>query len=163
MSGQPPQKESSFPDPPRPALKQKLEQIPPKQAIKQPAEKQAVMSQHQYVAFSPIRNPVNRDRVFIYRIAPKEHTLSYEQRAIQKGISAPRWNKNPTANDGVPSTVLRADSNIVALVFDDVVRNSPNKPLYPEKWKTQGVDHSSLTVLCDPHRCKYMVCAQVQV
>lgn len=81
----------------------------------------------QHVAFSPIRNPANPDRVFIYRVAPTEHTLSYEQRAIHKGISAPRWNKNPSATDGVASTILRGDSNVVTLSFDDVVRHVPSK------------------------------------
>ncbi|CVL11706.1 hypothetical protein FPRO06_13013 [Fusarium proliferatum] len=71
----------------------------------------------QHVAFSAVRNPANRDRVFIYRVAPNDHNLSYEQRAIHKGISAPRWNKNPE----VPSTILRGESNIVTLIFDDVV------------------------------------------
>lgn len=47
------------------------------------------------VDFSPMRNPANPDRIFIFRIAPKDNTLSYEQRAIHKSISAPRWNKNP--------------------------------------------------------------------
>lgn len=91
-----------------------------KQASKQPAKKQEIMSA-QNVAFSAIRNPANRERVFIYRVAPQDCTLSYEQRAIHKGISAPRWNKNPDASDGVPSTRMRGDSDVVTLVFDDVV------------------------------------------
>ncbi|VUC25608.1 unnamed protein product [Clonostachys rosea] len=76
----------------------------------------------QHVAFSAIRNPANPDRVFIYRVAPKDNTLSYEQRAIHKGVSAPRWNKNPNGKGGVPSTTLNGTSNIVTLIFDDVVQ-----------------------------------------
>lgn len=74
----------------------------------------------QYVGFSTIRNPANPNRVFIYRVAADNSTLCFEQRAIQKGVSAPRWNKTPTA-EGVPSTTLRGDSNIVTMIFDDVV------------------------------------------
>lgn len=85
----------------------------------------------QEAAFAPVRNPANPDRVFIYRVAPGVHTLSYDQRALHKGVAAPRWNKNPSDTDqddaetpgapGVPSTLIRGDSNIVSLVFDDVV------------------------------------------
>lgn len=112
-----------------PATKEdRLQEAPPKQEVKQetkqpfkqPVKKQEIMSV-QNVAFSTIRNPANRERVFIYRVAPQDCTLSYEQRAIHKGISAPRWNKSPGASDGVPSTLMRGDSNVVTLIFDDVV------------------------------------------
>jgi hypothetical protein len=112
-----------------PATKEeRLREAPPKQEVKQetkqpykqPVKKQEIMSA-QNVAFSAIRNPANRERVFIYRVAPQDCTLSYEQRAIHKGVSAPRWNKNPDASDGVPSTRMRGDSDVVTLVFDDVV------------------------------------------
>jgi hypothetical protein len=103
--------------PPKKEVKQET-----KQASKQPVKKQVIMSASaQNVAFSAIRNPANRERVFIYRVAPQDCTLSYEQRAIHKGVSVPRWNKNPDASDGVPSTRMRGDSDVVTLVFDDVV------------------------------------------
>lgn len=72
----------------------------------------------QNVNFSPIRNPANEERVFVYRVAPTVQTLGYDQRAVGKGPSNPRWNKDPTK---VPSTRLLATSNIVTLNFDDVV------------------------------------------
>ena len=94
--------------------------LPPvKEPVKKEADKKVEMAQ--VVAFSPIRNPANPDRVFIYRVAPKVHTLSYDQRALHKGVAAPRWNKDPLGDDGVPSTQLQGDSNIVTLLFDDVV------------------------------------------
>lgn len=100
---------------------------PQKQAISvKPTKEKPKMSQE--AAFAPVRNPANPDRVFIYRVAPSVHTLSYDQRALHKGVAAPRWNKNPTDTEqddsqppGVLSTLIRADSNIVSLVFDDVV------------------------------------------
>ncbi|KAM0426070.1 hypothetical protein ACHAPT_008701 [Fusarium lateritium] len=72
----------------------------------------------QNVNFAPVRNPANPDRAFIYRVAPEVCTLGYDQRAINRGIAAPRWNKSP---DVVASTLLAATGNIVTLKFDDVV------------------------------------------
>ncbi|ETI24823.1 hypothetical protein G647_04193 [Cladophialophora carrionii CBS 160.54] len=72
----------------------------------------------QNVNFSPIRNPANPERVFVYRVAPTVQTLGYDQRTVGKGPANPRWNKDPTK---LPSTRLLAASNIVTLNFDDVV------------------------------------------
>lgn len=97
-----------------------------KQGVQQPIEKRPIMSEEQSaqnVSFSAIRNPVNPERVIIYRIAPGIQTLSYEQRAIHKGVSAPRWNKTPDPDTGIPSPILLAASHLVTLVYDDVVRS----------------------------------------
>jgi hypothetical protein len=69
---------------------------------------------------SAIINPSNRDRVQLFRIAAKTHTLGFEQRLLTgKGV-VNFWQSN-TDPIKVPSPVLLAPSAIVTLAYDDLV------------------------------------------
>lgn len=70
------------------------------------------------VGFSAILNPINTSKVLIYRIAPSNYTLGFDQRPLIADTSVPRSNPNL---ETLPSTVLDPTSNIVALKFNDIV------------------------------------------
>lgn len=71
-------------------------------------------------SFAAIINPINKDRVQIFRSFPKTLTVGYEQRPISgpAGTYVTRGNADPVK---VPSAVLSAPSSIVALQYDDTV------------------------------------------
>ncbi|KAI1812465.1 hypothetical protein GGS20DRAFT_21836 [Poronia punctata] len=71
-------------------------------------------------SFAAILNPLNNERVQIFRAFPKTLTVGYEQRPIsgQAGTYITRGNADPVK---VPSAVLSAPSSIVALQYDDTV------------------------------------------
>ncbi|KAF4334077.1 hypothetical protein FBEOM_12088 [Fusarium beomiforme] len=71
----------------------------------------------QHIAFSAIRNPCSGDGVFIFRASPDDHNLSCELRAIHDGVSAPPSKKNSI----VQSPTLQGNSNLVTLMFDNMV------------------------------------------
>ncbi|KAH8749778.1 hypothetical protein F5882DRAFT_445761 [Hyaloscypha sp. PMI_1271] len=69
---------------------------------------------------SAIIKPANPERVQLFRVAAKTHTLGFEQRPLSgKGV-VNIWQSN-TDPVKVPSPVLLASSAIVTLAFDDVV------------------------------------------
>lgn len=69
---------------------------------------------------SAIINPANPERVQLFRVAAKTHTLGFEQRPLSgKGV-VNIWQSN-TDPVKVPSPVLLAPSAIVTLAFDDLV------------------------------------------
>ncbi|KAL8792888.1 MAG: hypothetical protein Q9195_004530 [Heterodermia aff. obscurata] len=70
------------------------------------------------VSFSAILNPINPSRVLIYRIAPNNYTLGFDQRPLLTDTSVPRSNPDPAK---LASTILDPTSNIVALKFNDTV------------------------------------------
>lgn len=72
----------------------------------------------QTVGFSAISNPLNAEKVVVYRISPNNYTLGFDQRSLDDRTTSPRHNHDP---EKVASTFLDPTSNVVALKFNDNV------------------------------------------
>lgn len=68
---------------------------------------------------SAIVNPADSGYVQLFRVAPKTHTLGFEQRPISGGV-VNVWKTNSDLAQ-VPSPVLQAPSAVVTLIFESLV------------------------------------------
>jgi hypothetical protein len=69
---------------------------------------------------SAIINPANPERVQLFRVAEKTHTLGFEQRPLSGKGTFNIWESNREP-EKLPSPVLLAPSAMVTMAFDDLV------------------------------------------